>query len=180
MAIQLFRKKKKQPSAGAEDSFSDYDSVYSLELPPERLKKLKRIWLALSLLASALFVVINVVPNVLSLNGVIGLLCILTLIPWVEYWHGLIRILLNRKEELRFTLYRATYRRFGRSARGVLSMLCLTLLAEIYILRQNHAQLWSSALYWAGTGLCILLLWAVIFLLNRHPAKVIRQESTKK
>lgn len=176
MAFRFFPKRKKKFPAGAEEEFSYYDDIYSLELPPEGLRKLKRIWLALSLAASAIFVAVNVVPSALSLNGVIGLLCILTLIPWVEHWHGLIRVLLNQREELRFTLYRVTYRRFERGARGVLFMLCLTLLVELLFLRQGSVPLWDSALYWAGTAVCVGLLWAVVFLLKRHPARVVRRQ----
>ncbi len=176
MTFRFVQKRKQKMSAGGEDGFGYYDDIYSLELPPERLKQLKLAWLALSLPASVVFVAVNIVPNDLSLNGVIGLLCILTLIPWVEHWHGLIRILLNQKEELRFTLYRATYRRFARGSQGVLFMLCLTLLAEVYVLRLGGIPLWDSALYWAGTAVCALMLWVVVILLKRYPARVVRRE----
>lgn len=180
MALRFSSGQKKKASARTEDDYSCYDDIYSLELPPEQLRRLKQTWLVLSSLATVLFVVINVVPNDMSLNGLIGLLCILTLIPWVEYWHGLVRILLNQKEELRFTLYRATYRRFCWAARGVLTMLCITLLLEIILMRKGGIPVGSSVLYWSGTVICILLLWTVVWLTKRHPANVIRQEKPKR
>lgn len=175
MTFRLFRSGK-TPAHARDDSPSCYDNVYSLELPPEKLKKLKLAWLMLSVGYTAVFAAINIVPTALCLDRMVGLLCIFTLVPMVEYWYGLIRVLLNRKEELRFTLYKVTYRRFERSARGVLCMLGLTAVRVIVLLRADSSQLTASALYWAGLAVCMALAGAALRLLARYPAKVVRQQ----
>lgn len=176
MAFRLFRYGKKPTDEDRDDTFSCYDNIYSLELSPERLRPLKLAWLLLSLGYTAVFAAINVVPTPLCMDRLVGFLCILTLIPMVEYWYGLIRVLLNRKEELRFTLYKVTYRRFERSARGVLCLLCVTVVRVIVLLRADGGQIAASGFYWMGLTVCIALVGAALWLLARHPAKVVRRQ----
>lgn len=176
MAFRLFPGKKAPPDEVRNASLSCYDNIYSLELPPEKLKLLKRVWLLLSLGYTAMFAAINIIPTPLCLDRLAGLLCILTLIPMVEYWYGLIRVLLNHKEELRFTLYKVTYRRFERSARGVLCLLSATAARAIILLRADSSVIAASAFYLVGLAVCAALVGAALWLLVRHPAKIVRQQ----
>jgi hypothetical protein len=146
---------------------------YGLKLDRGACRRIKLLFLALSIALSASYLLISFFPSTGGMSRYVGIPCLLTLVPLIFFWIGMINFLpAGEKWELR--VYYAGYRRVKRAAYVILCLMSATFVSECVYLFMN-ADGWSGELlYLAGAAACLACVAAILLLQKRAPAVVVQ------
>lgn len=144
---------------------------YGLGLEPQAYRRCKLVCLGLSALLSAAYLLISFFPGRGGMTPWVGGPCLLALVPLMFLWIGLVNFL-PAKEQWELRVLYAGYRRLGRWSAVFLTMMVITLIAEIiYMARTGPAGEW---LYLLGTLVCAVCAGGLVLIWLNRPARVVR------
>ena len=147
---------------------------YGLEISPAGLSRVKAAMAALSLVLTALFLLLSFRPSPGGMEPWVGAPLLLTLVPLIFLWIGLVNFLVA-KPYWEIRTYYAGYRRLGRSALGATVILAVATVAElVFIVTTGRLVVLTESTYLGGLLVCLLCALAIWNIKQRYPAVVIK------
>ena len=129
------------------------------------------------LLLTAAFLIINFLPTAGGMTPWVGAPCLLSLVPLMFMWIGLVNFLIA-KQEWEIRVFYAGYRRLKRWTMVFFVPMGVTLVAElVYMIRIGPIGVEIS--YFSGVLVSLLCAGAVLLLQRRYPAVVVRRPEVR-
>ena len=146
---------------------------YGLGLDRAGLSRVKAAMAALTLVLTAMFLLLSFRPTTGGMERWVGLPLLLTLIPLIFLWIGMVNFLLA-KDKWEIRTYYAGYRRLGRCILPAAILLAVSTVADVvYAVRGGSLAIMAESTYLAELLVCLLCLWGLWTIRSRYPAQVV-------
>lgn len=146
---------------------------YGLGLEPTAYRRCKLTFLGLTVLLTALYLLINFFPSEGGMTSWVGAPCLLVLVPLIFLWIGLVNFL-PAKEKWELRVFYAGYRRMYRWTIVTMVLLVVTAAAELVFLVSAAQAPLAELPYLLGLAACLLCAAGILLLVRLHPAEVVQ------